>query len=148
MKRVLIATALVGLLGAGTVLAEAGALDGKTFSVQVGKKGKAKSSPDELTFADGKLKSAATAKLGFTEPATYTTKAEGTKLKFDATLKSEKAGTMRYWGTVDGDNLAGSGLRSRVRATPVSYWLKGAAKKAEAASAAAPAPAASDKKKK
>ena len=63
MRKLLLASALVSVLASGAALA-AGALDGKTFTVEIGKKGKAKGGPDELIFADGKLRS-----TSFEDPA-------------------------------------------------------------------------------
>jgi hypothetical protein len=128
MKRLLCASALVALLVASGTLAAAGSLDGKTFSVQMGKKGKSAGNPDDLIFADGTFRSTACDKYGFTAAA-YEAKQDGDKTTFTATAKSAKQGTMVWTGTVQGDAVSGEASWNRVRRQPVRYWFKGSTKK-------------------
>jgi hypothetical protein len=128
MKRLLAASALATLLIGAFPLAAAGPLDGKTFSVQMGKKGKASSKPDDLMFADGTFRSTACDAYGFTA-APYEGKQEGDKSTFTANAKSPKQGTMSWTGTVQGDAVSGEATWSRVRRQPVRYWFKGSLKK-------------------
>jgi len=123
MKRLLSASALVALLLASGSLCAAGPLDGKTFSVEMGKKGKKASSPDQLVFADGTFRSTACDKYGFAA-VPYEAKQEGDKTTFTATAKSAKQGTMRWSGTVQGDSVSGEATWDRVRREPVLYWYK------------------------
>jgi hypothetical protein len=128
MRRLLLSSALFLVFASAPLLA-AGALDGKTFTVEIARRGtKTKTRPDELVFADGKFRSSAHDKLGFGETL-YTSAPSGAKTAFDATAKSAKQGVMTWKGTVDGDAISGEMTWNRTRRTPVRYWFKGSAKK-------------------
>lgn len=93
----------VGIL---TGCKKGGSLDGKTFQIQVTEPGKPPQ-PDELIFAAGKLDSTECRKYGFA-PAAYTVKKEGNAMSFTSEAKSEKEGTNRWTGKVEGDRVSGT----------------------------------------
>ena len=111
-----------------------GVLDGKTFMVKQGEKGKEATDTDTLIFKDGKFHSIACDKYGFSEGG-YTAKEEGDTLQFVADISSAKKGKMHWEGTVEGDIIHISYVwvdRShwyKPNPKPVEYWAKGALKK-------------------
>lgn len=107
--------------------AQEGALDGKTFSGEMGEKGK-KGDGDELIFKDGKFSSAACEKYGFGD-APYTATVSGDTTTFEADTVSAKEGKMKWTGTVTGDKLDGTVMWYKEGQAPVEYWFKTELKK-------------------
>ena len=81
-----------------------GLLDGKTFMVEQGEKGKAAKGTDTITFRNGKFHSAGCDKYGFGD-GSYTAKADGDAIRFVADTKSETKGDMHWEGTVRGNRI-------------------------------------------
>lgn len=112
------------------------ALDGKTFVVQQGDKGKEAKGTDTLVFKDGKFRSVGCDKYGFGE-GPYTTTAEGDTIKFVANTTSESKGKMHWEGTVRGDRIEVDYVwidRShwyKPNPKPLEKWAKGELKKSE-----------------
>ncbi|MEW6144461.1 MAG: hypothetical protein AB1598_05530 [Thermodesulfobacteriota bacterium] len=108
-----------------SMLAEAqeGALDGKTFTGEMGETGKDKGDKDELVFKDGKFSSVACEKYGFGDAA-YTTTTSGGTTTFEADTVSAKEGKMHWSGTVKGDELTGTAVWTKEGQAPVEYWFK------------------------
>ena len=100
-------SALYVCLGLAPLVAHAGggALDGRTYSAEVGEKGKPaeKGKPnDDLVFTSGQFRSTGCDPYGFT-PAAYTTQAAGDGVKFEADTTSAKEGKIHWTGRVRGD---------------------------------------------
>ena len=86
------------------VSAGQGALDGKTFAVETGEKGKSGGDKDTLTFKDGNFRSAGCDQYGFGDGA-YTSSVQGDSIQFEAVTTSTTKGKMTWKGTVTGDKI-------------------------------------------
>lgn len=104
-----------------------GTLDGKTYTVSIGKVGKKAEGRDNLIFKDGRFRSSACDPYGFGE-AVYSTQVEGDTIIFEAQTESVKHGKILWRGTVKGEGLEGTydwykiGRESK---PPIGYWMKG-----------------------
>ena len=113
-----------------------GLLDGKTFVVQQGEKGKEAKGEDTLVFKNGKFRSIGCDKYGFGE-APYTTSVEGDTIKFVADTTSESKGKMHWEGTVQGDKIdvnyvwIDKSHWYKPNPKPLEKWAKGGLKKSE-----------------
>ena len=113
-----------------------GMLDGKTFLVKQGEKGKEANDTDTLTFKNGKFHSINCDKYGFGAGA-YTSTAEGSTMRFVADTTSEKKGKMHWEGTVRGDKIdveyvwIDKSHWYKPNPKPKEYWAKGELKKSE-----------------
>jgi hypothetical protein len=116
-------------LGAAAVKA-AGALDGKSFSIDVTEKGKEGSEKDALVFKDGLFRSPGCDQYGFAE-APYSTTAEGEVITFQAVATSEKEGEIHWIGSVHGDQVEGSFIWKKAGQDTLEYSFKGQLKKPE-----------------
>jgi len=86
------------------VSAGQGPLDGKTFVVETGEKGKSGGEKDTLTFKDGNFHSAGCDQYGFGDGA-YTSTVNGDSVQFVAVTTSPTKGKMTWKGTVQGDKI-------------------------------------------
>ena len=86
------------------VSAGQGPLDGKTFVVETGEKGKSGGDKDTLTFKDGSFRSAGCDQYGFGDGA-YTSTVNGDAIQFEAVTTSPTKGKMTWKGTVTGDKI-------------------------------------------
>ncbi len=115
-------------LAAGTATrslaqAGAGALDGKTFTGEFGKKGKKAEGKDELIFKDGRFRSTACDPYKFGDAA-YTTTIDGEATRFEAETESPKYGRMKWSATVQGDVLDGTFVWIKKNGKTQDYWIK------------------------
>jgi hypothetical protein len=83
-----------------------GALDDKSFQVEIVETGETKGDPDTLEFAGGRFHSTACDPYGFGSGEYTTTKVEG-GYDFHATCKNASGGTNAWHGTVRGDSIEG-----------------------------------------
>lgn len=118
----------LGIAWAAAALAQAGALDGKSFAGTFTEKGKTKGDKDTLVFKDGKFRSTACDSYGFTEAA-YTAAAKDGATSFEATTESPKEGTMKWMGTVRGDRIEGAAVWMKKGQADISYTFHGELKK-------------------
>ncbi len=113
-----------------------GALDGKTFVVQQGEKGKEAKGTDTLVFKDGKFRSVECDQYGFSE-APYMATVEGDTIKFVADTTSEKKGKIHWEGTVQGNKIHATYVWTdkshwyKPNPKPLEKWAKGELKKSE-----------------
>jgi hypothetical protein len=116
------------------VSAGQGVLDGKTFVVETGEKGKSGGDKDTLTFKDGNFRSAGCDQYGFGDGA-YTSSVKGDSIQFEAVTTSPTKGKMTWKGTVTGDKIevayvwvdASHWYKSNPK--PLEKWAKGELKK-------------------
>lgn len=112
------------MLLAGAAWANGGALDGKSFAVDSGEKGKpAGKDKETLTFKDGTLHSSACDPYGFGDGA-YRASSSGAATTFDADTSSAKEGKIHWHGTVRGDAVEGSFVWTKIGQAPIEYWFK------------------------
>jgi hypothetical protein len=120
--------AVLLLIWSAPVGAQAGALDGKSFTGAMMEKGKTKADKDTFTFKDGKFRSTACDAYGFTETA-YTATSKDGATTFEATAQSPKEGTMKWKGTVMGDSVEGTAVWTKAGQADTQYTFKGTLKK-------------------
>lgn len=116
------------------VSAGQGPLDGKTFVVETGEKGKSGGDKDTLTFKNGNFHSAGCDQYGFGEGA-YTSTVNGDSIQFEAVTTSPTKGKMTWKGTVQGDKIEVSYVWVdashwyKPNPKPLEKWAKGELKK-------------------
>jgi len=116
------------------VSAGQGALDGKTFAVETGEKGKSGGDKDTLTFKDGNFRSAGCDQYGFGDGA-YTSSVKGDSIQFEAVTTSPTKGKMTWKGTVTGDKIevayvwVDASHWYKPNPKPLEKWAKGELKK-------------------
>jgi len=116
------------------VSAGQGALDGKTFAVETGEKGKSGGDKDTLTFKDGNFRSAGCDQYGFGDGA-YTSSVQGGSIQFEAVTTSTTKGIMTWKGTVTGDKIevayvwVDASHWYKPNPKPLEKWAKGELKK-------------------
>jgi hypothetical protein len=120
-------TLLVAVVALATESAN-GMLDGKTFSGTLGEKGKTNGDKDDYIFKDGTFRSTICDAYGFSA-ASYTAKAEGDAIAFEATTHSTKEGEMVWKGTVKGDAVDGTVVWKKGGKAAKDYWFTGTLKK-------------------
>ncbi len=126
LVRVLALAGATGLLGAGPAFGEA--LDGQSFEGVFIAKGKTRGDADTLTFKNGRFRSSACDKYGYSD-ATYKTTNEGDAIRFEAQTQSAKHGTLRWAGFVRGDKLDATVMEVRDGKAPVENWVAAGLKK-------------------
>lgn len=118
------------------VSAGQGPLDGKTFVVETGEKGKSGGDRDTLTFKDGSFRSAGCDQYGFGDGA-YTSTANGDAIQFEAVTTSPTKGKMTWKGTVQGDKIevgyvwVDASHWYKPNPKPLEKWAKGELKKSK-----------------
>lgn len=111
-----------------------GPLDGKTFSVETGEKGKAAKDKDTIMFRDGNFRSKGCDRYGFGD-GPYTSTVTGDTIRFEAVTTSPAKGTMTWTGTVQGDRIkvgyvwVDSSHWYKPNPKPVEKWAQGELKK-------------------
>jgi hypothetical protein len=108
-----------------------GALDGRVFIVENGKKGGKDAGRDVFLFREGKFRSTIRDKWdGFQEGAYTYTRKEGV-IAFAADTESRSRGTIHWEGTVQGDGIdvrytwIDTPRWYQSKSTPTEYWAKG-----------------------
>jgi hypothetical protein len=118
----------------GDVSAGEGLLDGKTFVVETGEKGKAATDKDTITFRDGNFHSMDCDKYGFGD-GTYKSTMGGDIVRFEAVTTSPTKGKMTWKGTVKADKIevdyvwVDSSHWYKPNPKPLEKWGKGELKK-------------------
>lgn len=113
-----------------------GVLDGKTFMVNQGEKGKEAKGTDTLIFKNGKFRSAGCDEYGFGEGA-YMATVQGDTIAFVADTMSETKGKMHWEGTVRGDKIDVTYVWTdkshwyKPSPKPLEKWARGELKKSE-----------------
>lgn len=111
-----------------------GPLDGKTFAVNTGDKGKGGSDKDTIVFRNGMFRSMACDKYGFGEGAYSATEKDGV-VYFEADTASPSKGKIHWNGTVKDDKIelsytwTDSSHWYKPNPKPVEKWGRGELKK-------------------
>ena len=119
---------------ASNVSAGQGSLDGKTFVVETGEKGKSVGDKDTLIFKDGNFHSTGCDQYGFGDGA-YTSTVSGDAITFEAVTTSPTKGKMTWKGTVTGDKIevgyvwVDASHWYKPNPKPLEKWAKGELKK-------------------
>ena len=106
----------------------ADALNGKRFDGVFMERGKTSGDADTLTFRDGRFRSSACDKYGYSDAA-YKANTQGDTTVFEAETESAKYGKLLWKGTVRGEKLDATVMSLRSGKTPVENWVVAAEKK-------------------
>ena len=117
----------LAILAAAPALA-GDALDGKRFDGVFMERGKTSGDADTLTFRDGRFRSSACDKYGYSDAA-YKASTQGDTTVFEAETESAKYGKLLWKGTVRGEKLDATVMSIRSGKTPVENWVVAAEKK-------------------
>lgn len=121
--------ALISAIGLAALSpAHAGELDGKSFEGVFLAKGKTSGDADRISFANGRFRSSACDKYGYSD-AVYKTVAEGGAIRFEAETESAKYGKLRWTGWVRGDKLDATAMMIRDGKAPVENWVAASLKR-------------------
>lgn len=129
MKALVRTCILFAFVAAAPLAAAQGALDGKSFSGEIGDAGKPVGETVVFTFVDGTFRSSVCDKYGF-ERGPYTTTKEGEAVRFEARTVSAEHGVNHWLGTVKGSAIEGrltwqpKSSFFRPNPPPVERWFK------------------------
>src|SRR5262245_32271730 len=103
-------SSLIGLVAVAAAVVPAsvahasGSLDGRTFTGVFLERGKTSGDADTITFKEGKFRSSACDRYGYSD-AVYKTGTTGDAMTFEAETQSAKYGKLLWSGTVRGSKL-------------------------------------------
>ena len=116
--------AITSLLCAG---AHAQGLDGRSFHGVFLERGKTSGDADTITFKDGRFRSSACDRYGYSDaPYKVTPSADG--LRFEAETQSPKYGKLLWSGQVRGGKLDATVMMERSGKSPIENWVVAAEK--------------------
>ena len=107
--------------------AQAQNLDGRSFQGVFLERGKTSGDADTLIFKDGRFRSTACDRYGYSD-APYKTMAAGDTLRFEAETESPKYGKLLWNGVVRGGKLDATVMMVRAGKPPVENWVVAAEK--------------------
>jgi len=123
---------LLGLVVVASVvpasLAHAANLDGRSFQGVFLERGKTSGDADTLIFKDGRFRSTACDRYGYSDAA-YKTMKEGDALRFEAETQSAKYGKLVWNGTVRGSKLDATVMMVQAGKEPKENWVVAGEKK-------------------
>ena len=118
------ALTFAALLSAG---AQAQTLDGRSFQGVFLERGKTSGDADTITFKDGRFRSSACDRYGYSE-APYKATAVGDGTRFEAETQSAKYGKLLWSGQVRGGKLDATVMMQREGKSPIENWVVAAEK--------------------
>jgi hypothetical protein len=121
---------LTSLLGLGALalcvvppsVAQTPSLDGRSFQGVFIERGKTSGDPDTLIFKDGRFRSTACDRYGYSDAA-YRTSSAGETVTFEAETHSAKYGKLLWSGVVRGHKLDATVMMVRDGKEPVENWV-------------------------
>jgi hypothetical protein len=113
-------------LGCGTVAA--GPLDGRSFQGVFLERGKTSGDADTLTFKDGRFRSSACDKYGYSD-APYRATVQGDVVHFETETESPRYGKLVWKGVVRDGRLDATAVAVRSGKAPVENWVVAGEKK-------------------
>ncbi|MDP1693750.1 MAG: hypothetical protein Q8L49_17685 [Burkholderiaceae bacterium] len=116
------------LAAALPALAQPAALDGRRFEGVFLQRGKSSGDADTLTFRDGRFRSSACDRYGYSD-AVYRSTAQGDGIAFEAETVSAKYGKLQWRGIVRGDKLDATALALQDGKPAVENWVVAGAPK-------------------
>ena len=121
---------LLGIVALGVVPASVSAqsLDGRTFQGVFLERGKTSGDADTLVFKDGRFRSTACDKYGYSD-APYKVVATGDQTRFEAETQSAKYGKLVWSGVVHGGKLDATVMMEQAGKKPIENWVVAAEKK-------------------
>ena len=103
-------------------------LDGRTFQGVFIERGKTSGDADTLVFKDGRFRSTACDKYGYSD-AVYKTSGKGDNMSFEAETQSAKYGKLQWNGVIRGGKLDATVMMVRDGKAPVENWVIAAEKR-------------------
>lgn len=116
---------MVGALAlmATSAFAQAGAsLEGRRFEGVFIQRGKTSGDADTLTFSNGRFRSSACDRYGYSD-AVYRVTAQGDAIAFEAETESPRYGKLQWKGLVRGDKLDATAMSLQGGKAPVENWV-------------------------
>ncbi|MEP7067596.1 MAG: hypothetical protein ABI789_00085 [Usitatibacter sp.] len=107
--------------------AENNALDGRSFQGVFLERGKTSGDADTLVFKDGRFRSLACDRYGYSD-APYKTASAGDSTRFEAQTESAKYGRLLWKGEVRGGKLDATAVMVRDGKSNVENWIVAAEK--------------------
>jgi hypothetical protein len=121
-------TLAVAALAAAVVLpAFAESLDGRSFEGVFIQRGKTSGDPDTLIFKDGRFRSVACDRYGYSD-AVYKIGAAGDATRFEAETESPKYGRLVWSGVIRGGKLDATAVMVRDGKSNIENWVVAAEK--------------------
>lgn len=114
-------------LSAGLAGAEPGPLDGRKFEGVFIERGKTSGDADTITFKDGRFRSSACDRYGYSDAA-YKSASQGDIITFEVETQSPKYGRLAWKGTVRDGKLAATAIMLREGKPAVENWVVAASK--------------------
>lgn len=127
-RRVTLLVAACLALGTGSAWADAGPLDGRKFEGVFIERGKTSGDADIITFKDGRFRSSACDRYGYSDAA-YKSTAQGDVISFEAETQSPKYGRLAWKGTVRDGKLDATAIMLREGKPAVENWVVAASKR-------------------
>jgi len=115
---------VAALLSAG---AQAQSLDGRSFEGVFLERGKTSGDADTITFKDGRFRSSACDRYGYSD-APYKAVSAGDGTRFEAETQSARYGKLLWSGQVRGGKLDATVMMERSGKKPVENWVVAAEK--------------------
>lgn len=112
----------LSLIAASAQAQGAASLDGRRFEGVFIQRGKTSGDADTLTFANGRFRSSACDRYGYSD-APYRLTAAGDTLVFEAETESPKYGKLQWKGLVRGDRLDATVMMLQAGKSPVENWV-------------------------
>ena len=124
MNRSIRTAAAVALAAAAAfpAFAESTALDGRRFEGVFIQRGKTSGDADTLVFKDGRFRSSACDRYGYSD-AVYKTTSSGDSTRFEAETESAKYGKLRWSGVVRGGKLDATATMVRAGKSDIENWV-------------------------
>jgi hypothetical protein len=119
------ATAAAVALAAASIFpafAESSALDGRSFEGVFIQKGKTSGDADTLVFKDGRFRSSACDRYGYSDAA-YKTASAGDTTRFEAVTESAKYGRLLWSGEVRNGKLDATATMVRDGKSNIENWV-------------------------
>ena len=102
--------------------AETNALDGRSFQGVFIERGKTSGDPDTLIFKNGRFRSTACDRYGYSD-AVYKTAEAGDMTRFEAQTESPKYGKLVWSGVVSGGKLDATAIMVRDGKSNIENWV-------------------------
>jgi hypothetical protein len=109
-------------------LAETNALDGRSFEGVFIQRGKTSGDSDTIVFKDGRFRSIACDRYGYSDAA-YKAAAMGDTTRFEAQTESAKYGSLVWTGVVRNGKLDATATMVRAGKSDIENWVVAAEKK-------------------
>lgn len=119
--------AALPLACASAAYGQSSTLDGKQFQGVFLEKGKLSGESDRITFTNGRFRSSACDRYGYSD-ASYSTQVEGDSVRFEAETMSQKYGKLVWKGMVRGDKLDATATMIQAGKAPKEHWVVAGAK--------------------